>query len=145
MFAVQVDSFYNCQLQIIDEDTCVGYLDSLDYFIFDTVNFGYTGVNKLLTRYIAHPDYLGQFYMTIDSIDGDTIADYTTVSTGGWYTFGTMTIDLLRTVTGVHDLWVHCNQYAAGDIHWLLFYKPLKYRLSGIAIKPDGIKYRIKQ
>jgi len=122
LFAIQVDSFYLCQLQVINGDTCVGYLDSLNYFIWDTVNFSDVGVNLFIYRYIAYPDYIGEFYMTIDSIDGDTIALWNTVSTGGWYTFGTMKVDLLSTVTGVHDLWIHCNQYAGGDIHWLYFY-----------------------
>lgn len=127
LFAVQIDSFYlnNCQLQIVNGDTCLGYLDSADWARINNVDF--TGcTNSLIIRNIVHPDYRGDsLYLYIDSIvESSKIVAYVPASTGGWETFGFEIIELDSVPIGIHDLYIYSEQFAAGSIHWIAPYYP---------------------
>jgi hypothetical protein len=127
LFATQVDIFANCQLQVISEDTAMGYLDAGSHFVWEGVDFG-TGVDSVDIRLVAHPDYISQFIVTIDALDGDTILMYTPTTTGDWYTYEIQSFKLLTqfwfmdSISGIHDLYVQSSGVASGNIHWMVFY-----------------------
>ena len=129
LFATQVDIFSNSQLQVISGDTAVGYLNTGSYFIWENVDFG-TGVDSVDIRLVAHPNYISQFIVTIDGLDGDTILIYTPTTTGDWYTYEIQSYGLepgykigeSYSISGTHDLYVQSSGTASGNIHWMVFY-----------------------
>lgn len=128
LFATQIDSFYNCQLQVVNGDTTLGYLDVNDWAKINNVDF--TGSSSLLIiRNIVHPDYRGNpLDLYIDSIEESTkIASYIPESTGDWETFGFEIVELDSVPTGIHDLYIYSEQFAAGNIAWITSYQGSSY------------------
>jgi len=119
LWATQMDSTYHYEydnmLQIIGYDTTIGYLDNTTYCGHTVVDFG-TNEDSIHIKYIAHPDFLGPFEVWMDGLAGTKIADYTTVSTGGWSTFGTLDIALDQSVTGVHSIFIKSGVDGGGNI-----------------------------
>jgi len=72
------------------------------YAKFDNLNFGSTGYDSLYIE-IEHAKTIGQTssYITLDSLDGDTISTITVPSLGCAEQF----VILDETVTGIHDLY----------------------------------------
>ena len=110
-FATRQDSLHGSELQTVNGLQTIGYMDGYeggnpDWFRIPNLDFDSCLVNSVSMQLIAHPDYLFEFYMNIDSVNGRTILTWTPESTGDWTTWSWQNFLLDDTITGLHDIYI---------------------------------------
>ena len=102
--------------------SCISNTFSGRYIRYDELNFGTSGARAMDFTYGATEQYTGEVKIYIDSIsDSNEIASLFTSSTGDWHTWSTVTVPILKTVTGVHDVYIRFGG-VVGDVKSMQFY-----------------------
>ena len=104
----------------------VGWISAGDWLRYAGVDFGSTSPARVLARLAsgAASGVSGAVDFRLDSTTGPVIAEIDIASTGGWQNWETVPMNLSRSVTGVHDVYLTFSGGGGGDfvnIHWFTF------------------------
>lgn len=103
--------------------TCISNTFNGRYIRYDELDFGDIAARALDFTYGATEQYTGVIKIYIDNItSSNEVASLVTTSTGDWHTWSTVTVPLLKSVSGIHDVYIWFGG-VVGDVKSMQFYR----------------------